>query len=50
MVLRPGPTKVNEWFHMVGTYDGSVMKMYENGILLGTAAQTGDVDDTDSVL
>ena len=31
---------LNTWYHVVGTYDGSNIKIYINGILEGTAAST----------
>ena len=32
---------LNTWYNVVGTYDGSNMKIYVNGVLKNTAAQTG---------
>jgi hypothetical protein len=28
---------INSWVHLVGTYDGSVLKLYQNGVLLGSS-------------
>jgi len=33
-----------EWHHVVGTYDGSVLKTYVDGKLEGEAAHVGDID------
>ena len=32
---------LNEWHHVVGTYDGAAVKLYLNGDLIGTTAITG---------
>lgn len=32
-----------DWAHITGVYDGSNVKIYVNGVLQGTAAQTGNV-------
>ena len=31
----------NEWFHLVGAYDGAMLRLYVNGELKGTADYTG---------
>ncbi|WP_288438470.1 endo-beta-N-acetylglucosaminidase H [uncultured Chryseobacterium sp.] len=36
----------NTWYHVAATYDGSNMKIYINGILDATKAQTGSVNST----
>jgi len=33
-----------EWHHIVGTYDGKILKTYVNGKLEGTADHAGDID------
>lgn len=36
---------VNTWYHVFGTYDGSMMRIYVNGILKNSAGPyTGDLD------
>jgi hypothetical protein len=35
------PTDGNTWFHIAGTYDGTNMKIYINGLEQGTLAKTG---------
>lgn len=37
----PDVHPLNTWMHWVGTYDGSNMKFYRNGILKNTVARTG---------
>ena len=32
-----------DWVHLTGVYDGANVKIYVNGVLQGTAAQTGNV-------
>jgi len=34
------------WTHLAGTYDGSVIKLYKDGVLVNSSDQTGDVDYT----
>jgi hypothetical protein len=34
----------DEWHHVVGTYDGKVLKTYVNGKLEGEATHAGDID------
>ncbi len=34
------PVSINQWHHIVGTLDGSGMKIYVNGLLSGTHANT----------
>ena len=48
--LMAGTTKLDEWVHLAGTYDGSEIKLYENGGLIGSKPQTGNVEDSASVL
>jgi hypothetical protein len=33
-------------YHLVGTYDGSTVRIYVNGVDQGSSAHTGAVDDT----
>jgi hypothetical protein len=32
------PLRANQWYHVVGTYDGTSLKVYLNGLLSGTTA------------
>jgi len=34
---------LNEWYHIVGTYDGTSLKIYVNGVLENTTSRTGDI-------
>ncbi|MFA5013232.1 MAG: LamG-like jellyroll fold domain-containing protein [Candidatus Paceibacterota bacterium] len=36
----------NQWHHVVGTYDGSTVKIYGDGVLLNSAGHVGDMDTT----
>ena len=39
-----GVVAAGSWYHLVGTYDGSVQRLYVNGALVASQAQTGNVD------
>jgi hypothetical protein len=36
----------NQWVHVAITYDGSTKKMYRNGVLIGSAAATGNISSS----
>lgn len=35
---------LNQWQHVAGTYDGTTMRIYLNGVEIGTKAQTGTIN------
>lgn len=39
----------NQWHHIVCTYDGSSLKIYQNGVLTGSAGESGNVPNTSAV-
>ncbi|MDB6065698.1 MAG: Conserved repeat domain protein [Pedosphaera sp.] len=42
-VFSAGTMPANQWTHLVGTYDGTNMAMYVNGILSGSVAYSGGI-------
>ena len=34
---------IGKWVHLVGTYDGAAMRMYRNGVQVGSMAKTGPI-------
>lgn len=45
-VVSSGVYPKDEWFHVAGTYDGSAMKVYLNGTLVGTTTVSGTLGTT----
>lgn len=43
-----GTATLNEYCHLVATYDGSNLKLYENGVLQVTSAKTHQMMDTNT--
>jgi hypothetical protein len=39
----PSALPLNTWSHLAGTYDGSTMNFYVNGLLVGSRPQTGPI-------
>jgi glucose/arabinose dehydrogenase len=39
-----GVVAAGSWYHLVGTYDGSVQRLYVNGALVASQSLTGNVD------
>jgi hypothetical protein len=37
---------VNNWQHMVATYDGTTLRLYRNGVYVAEAAATGNITNT----
>jgi len=49
LIASSGALKNGEVFHVAGVYDGKVMRLYKNGIEVGSVVKTGKVDTSDSV-
>jgi hypothetical protein len=45
-----GSVPNNAWSHIVGTYDGTIMRAYLNGVQIYAEAQTGTIPDATYVL
>ena len=43
-----GGINTGEWYHFVATYDGSKMKIFKDGVLLGAATKTGNISTSNS--
>jgi len=41
---------IGQWYHLVGTYDGSTMKVYLNGVLENTRSVSGNITQNDAGL
>jgi PKD repeat protein len=44
------PLSINTWSHLAGTYDGSVLRLYVNGIQVATKAQSGNLGYSNEAL
>lgn len=47
-VVSPTEITLNEWYHIVGTYDGADLNLYVDGSLVATATGVGGPRDTGS--
>ncbi len=46
----PSAITVNTWTHLAATYDGSMIRLYVNGLLVSSVTQTGSITPTSSPL
>jgi hypothetical protein len=44
VTLTAGTVEANTWTHLVGTFDGSTMKIFKNGVLQGSKSLSGVLD------
>lgn len=49
LIASSGALTAGVWTHVVGVYDGSTMRLYKDGVMVGSAAKTGTVDTNASV-
>jgi hypothetical protein len=48
-VAPAGALPLNVWYHAAATYDGAIMKLYLNGVLVGSAAKSGTLATSSAV-
>jgi hypothetical protein len=49
LIASSGDLSAGEWVHVVATYDGAMMRLFKNGIEVGSMAKNGDLDTNSSV-
>ena len=49
-LLGTGAPSLNAWTHLAFTYDGATEKLYVNGVLVSSSAQTGAISVSSGVL
>ena len=49
LIASSGDLPINTWFHAIATYDGSTMRLYKDGIEVGSVAKSGTID-TDTTI
>ncbi|MDX1535852.1 MAG: LamG-like jellyroll fold domain-containing protein, partial [Candidatus Spechtbacterales bacterium] len=49
LIASSGPLSTNTWTHVAATYDGSQMKLYKDGTLIGSASKTGTLSTNNTV-
>ncbi|MGJ0483856.1 MAG: LamG-like jellyroll fold domain-containing protein [Methylomicrobium sp.] len=49
-VAEPAQLALNQWTHLVGTYDGQVQRLYKNGIKVAESVQSGLIQQSSGVL
>ena len=49
LIASSGNIAVGKWVHAVATYDGSNMRLYQNGVEVGSTAKTGTISTNNAV-
>jgi len=49
LVAPQGTINNNTWYHFATTYDGSEMRIYLNGNIIGTVSKTGDISTNNNI-
>ena len=49
LTATAGTLTTGTWIHIAATYDGSYMKLYKDGVLVGALAKTGTIGTNDTV-
>ena len=49
LIASSGDISNGEQFHVVASYDGSTMRLYKNGVSVGSKAKTGNIDTSNTV-
>ena len=48
LIASSGSVPVDTWYHVTATYDGTAMRLYLNGVLVGSAPKRGALDTSNS--
>ncbi len=49
LIAGSGDITENKWIHVTAVYDGSKMKLYKDGVLVGSASKSGNINTNSNV-
>jgi len=49
LIASSGDLPVGQWVHAAATYDGSMMKLYKDGVEVGSVAMSGSISSSNAV-